>query len=179
MLLDEPTQGTLAAVRQVDGDFIRQVVQPHLGEQLHGAVVQLAQAAFAAPEVEGGAQLALQAQPHVFDQREVGEHRRNLEGSDDPTARNLRGRLCRDVVPVELDRARCRHQKFGEQIEAGRLARSVGSDQRVNGAPADSQVHVADSSEAFELFGQALCFKDHVTHWAWFTPWCGKKIRLH
>ncbi len=59
------------------------------------------------------------------------------------------------------------------------LPAPLGPINALNGAPADSQVHVADSSEAFELFGQALCFKDHVTHWAWFTPWCGKKIRLH
>lgn len=37
-------------------------------------------------------------------------------------------------------------------------------DQRMNGAALHGQIHLADGGKAFELFGQARCLKNRVTH---------------
>ena len=164
-------EGALAAIGQVHREFVGQVFQAHFGEQLHGAGIELAQAALAAPEMKGGAQLALQPNAHVLHQRQVRKHRRYLERTDHAAARNLRGLFARDVLPVKTDQTRGGLQKFGEQVKAGGLAGAIGSNQGVDGATAHRQGHVADRGEAFELFGQALCFKNDVAHCALIAPW--------
>ncbi len=52
------------------------------------------------PEVERRAELALQADAHVFQHREMREHRGDLERADDAAARGLRRPLVGDVDPV-------------------------------------------------------------------------------
>src|SRR5438445_565779 len=60
-----------------------------------------------------------------------------------------------------LERER-RHEKPGEQIEAGGLARAVRPDQRVNAAAADLQVDIVHRDETRELLGQVPRFKNAV-----------------
>ena len=163
-------QRALAAIGQVDGELVGQVFQAHFGEQLHGALIELAQAALAAPEMERRAQLALQANAHVLAEGQVGKHRRNLERTDHAPAGNLRRCLAGDVVAVEADGARGGLQKLGQQIEAGGFACTVGADQGMDGAPAHRQCHVADRGKALELFGQVLGFKYDVAHCALAAP---------
>ncbi|MNL68033.1 hypothetical protein D3C87_1926940 [compost metagenome] len=78
-----------------------------------------------------GAQPALQTQAHVLQQREVWEHSRDLERTDDAAPRDLRGPLAGDIPAVEEDRAAGRLKEFGQQVEAGGLAGAVRADQRV------------------------------------------------
>jgi hypothetical protein len=49
-----------------------------------------------------------------------------------------------------------------EQVEAGRLARAVRADERVDRSLADAQAHVLDGDEAFELLGELPCFENGV-----------------
>ncbi len=54
---------------------------------------------------------------------------------------------------------------FVKQVEAGRLARAVRSDQRMDGAAPNPQVHPAHRDEAGELLGEVLGLEDEiVTH---------------
>ena len=59
-----------------------------------------------------------------------------------------------------------------EQVEDGGLARAVGTDQRVDAAARDPQVHIGDRDEALELLGESAGFENAVgrqAHW-WFPP---------
>src|SRR5262249_18482250 len=65
-----------------------------------------------------------------------------------------------NVVALEDDAALGGTEKFGEQIEASRLAGPVGADQRVDLAALDAQVDVADRHEARVFLGEALGLED-------------------
>ena len=157
-------QGAFTAIGQVYRDLIGHGLQAHLGQQLAGPVIELVQAFAAAPKVVAGAQLALQGQAHVLQQSEVGKNRRNLKRANHPPAGNLRWLLLGNVLPIENNAARRGHQKFGQQIKASGFAGPVGPNQRMDGTAAHGQIHVADGGKAFELFGQARCLKNRVTH---------------
>ena len=159
-----------SAIGQIDRDLVGHVFQAHFGQQLHGLVIELAQAAFAAPEMERCAELALQAQAHVFQKREVGKHRRDLERADHAPPRDLRRTLACDVMPVEPDDTRRGFEELGQQVETRGLARAVGTNQRMDGAPANRQVHIAHGGKALELFGQAGGFENDVAHCALAAP---------
>src|SRR5690606_34482204 len=116
-------------------------------------------------------QLALQAQTHVLQHAQVREHRGDLERADHAAARDLCRPLARDVHAVEHDGARGRLQELGQQVEAGRLARPVGTDQRMDASTPDGQIHIADRREALELLGQVACLEYDVTHGACAAPY--------
>jgi len=157
-------QRTLAAVGQVDRLFVGQVVEPHLGEQLARPAVERRQRFLAFPEMVRRAQRALQAQSHVFQQREMRKNGGDLERADDAAPRNLCRALLRDVVAVEQDGAGGRLQELGQQIEASGFAGAVGSDQRMDRSALNRQVDLADSGKALEFLGQLACFKNDVAH---------------
>src|SRR5215217_3153755 len=106
--------------------------------------------------MKAGAQLALQADAHVLQYRQVREHGRNLEGADDAHARDLGRARARDVAAVEQDLPGTGHQEFSEEVEAGGLAGAVRADERVDMAALDAQVDIAHGSETLELLRQAL-----------------------
>ncbi|MCY1225006.1 hypothetical protein D9M72_371890 [compost metagenome] len=165
---------TLAAVGQVHGLFVGQFFEAHLGEQLAGARIERLERLLALPEVVRGAQLALQAQAHVLEQREVREHGGDLERADHAASRDLRRAFARDVVAVEQDRAGRGLEEFGEQVEAGRLAGTVGADERVDRTALHREVDLADRGESLEFLGELACFKNDVAHLA-ASSVCGKK----
>lgn len=84
--------------------------------------------------------------------------------TSNPPAGNLRWLLLGNVLPIENNAARRGHQKLGQQIKASGFAGPVGPNQRMDGTAAHGQIHVADGGKAFELFGQARCLKNRVTH---------------
>jgi len=70
-----------------------------------------------------------------------------------------------DVLPVEQDLAARGFQELGQQVEAGRLAGPVGTDQRVDGAALHLEVDVVDGHEALELLDQSTGFQNDLrTH---------------
>jgi hypothetical protein len=126
------------------------------------AIVQRVERTLGAPEVEGPAGAALQADAHVLEHREVREGGRDLERAHHPEARHRRGSLRGDVPALVDDAAARGDQELGQQVEDGRLARPVGPDQRMDAAPAHAQVHVVDGNEALELLDQPACLEDAV-----------------
>ena len=105
----------------------------------------------------------LQGYADVLDHRQVREHRGDLIGAHDAPARDVLGRFARDVDAVEEDCTARRRQELRQQVEAGRLAGTVGSDKRVDRAAADLQVDVVDRDEAFEFLRQATRLEDDVS----------------
>ncbi len=96
-------QRALAAVGHVNGDGIGKLGQVDLGQQGHRALIELVELALALPEMKGGAELALQADAHVLQHRQVREHGRNLERTDDAHAGNLGWPGLRNVAAIEQD----------------------------------------------------------------------------
>src|SRR5476649_151629 len=84
----------------------------------------------------------------------MGKYSRDLERPREPHARDRRRRGARDIAAIELDAARGRRQEVGQQVEAGRLACTIGPDQGVNRVSPHRQVDVLYGDEALELFGQ-------------------------
>ena len=103
----------------------------------------------------------LERDAHVLAHRQVREHRRDLERPRQAHASDCRRGGTGDVLAVEPDAARGGRQKVGEQVETGRLARTVGPDQRMDGMAPDLQVDVLDGDEALEFLGQPLGFQDY------------------
>src|SRR5262245_53427169 len=93
------------------------------------------------------------------------KHGRDLERAHHAHARNLRRARTGDVAPAIENPAARRLQEMGEQIEYGRLARAVRSDERVDRSTANLEIHVAHRNEPLELLGERLGFQDHVRRW--------------
>ena len=102
------------------------------------------------------AALALQRDPHVLEHGQMREHRRDLERAHQPEPRHVGRRQRRDVAALVDDAAAGRAQELGQQVEAGGLAGAVRSDQRMNGAAGNAQVHPVDRDEAGEFLGEVL-----------------------
>ena len=60
----------------------------------------------------------------------------------------------RDVASAEGDPAARRGQKLGEQVENGRLARTVRPDQGMNRALVDGKRHIVHGDEAAKFHGK-------------------------
>ena len=152
----------LAAIGQFHRQRIGVGRQADIVDQRLRAVVERAQDALRAPEVERGAAPALQRDAHIFQHGEMRKHRRNLKRAPEPELRDVGGLERGDVAAVEHNASAGRRQEFGEEIEAGGLAGAVRADQRMNAAAPHAQVHAAHGDEAGELLGQVLCFEDRI-----------------
>jgi hypothetical protein len=94
----------------------------------------------------------------------VGKNSGNLEGTNHAHARDLRGPGGSDVLFIEQDLARSGDQELGQQVEASRFAGAIGTDQGVDMATLDFQIHIINGRESFELLGQIPCFQDEARH---------------
>lgn len=56
-----------------------------------------------------------------------------------------------------------RRQEFCEHIKTRCLSSAVRSDQRMDRAGPNAQIHVIDGEEAAELFSQPYCFQDRIS----------------
>src|SRR3954447_17276051 len=106
--------------------------------------------------------LALKRDPHVLEHGEVRKYRGDLERSDEALSRDRRRPRSRDFAALEEDLSARGRQEMREQVETGRLASAVRSDQRVNRAAADREIHPVDGDESLELLGEAARFEDAV-----------------
>ena len=147
-------QCALASVGQLDSESGRESAEPDRLQQFLGAVVERRERAGGAPEVEGAPAFALQRNAHVLEHGEVREGRRDLERSDHAHFRDRRWPRPRNLLAVEHDLTRGRRQEMRKQIEAGCLARAVGSDQCVNRAATHLEIDAVDGDEPFELLGE-------------------------
>jgi hypothetical protein len=146
----------LAAIRQFDRRRADELGKPDVFDQRARIVVQIAQHALRAPEIERIAALALQGDAHILEHAEMREDGRNLEGAHEAAAGHV-GRLHgRDIAAVIADRASAGRQELGQEIEAGCLSRPVRPDQRMDRAAANLETDVVHGDEAFELLGQAF-----------------------
>src|SRR5439155_21743582 len=99
--------------------------------------------------------LPLHRYTHVLQRGEVWQHRRDLERALQAHARDARRRRAGYLAPVEEDLAARRLEEVREQVEAGRLARAVGTDQGVDAASPHLQRHVLDGNETLEFLRES------------------------
>ena len=126
------------------------------------AIVETVQHRFGTPEIEGRAVLALQRDPHVFQRREVREHRRNLERTHQPEPRDIGRRHRRDVLSLVVDRPGRRLQELGQEVEARRFPGPVRTDQRVNMTTTDLKLDIANGKKPREFLGQSLGLENEL-----------------
>ena len=153
-----------SAVGQLDCQGLGEGLQVDFSEQLHHLVVQLAQAAFGFPEMEGVAHLLLQRYTHVFQHAHVAKYCGNLERAHQAEPGDLVGLHRGDVLAAIEDFATGGREEFGEQIEYGGLAGAVGADKRMDVTLTDLQIDGIHCGEAAEFLGQAARFQ----HELWF-----------
>src|SRR6185437_5461394 len=129
-----------------------------------GALVQHFEAALRLPEMEGGAERALQRDAHVLAHREMREDSRDLEGADDAEPRHRRRPLARDVAALVEDAPGGRPQELGQEIEDGRLAGAVGADERMDRAAPDAQIDLLHGGKAAKLLRETARLEDRLVH---------------
>ncbi len=103
------------------------------------------------PEVEGCAALTpLDGYADVFMHRLAAENGRDLERADHAEAGDVHGAHPGDVAAIVVDRASRGLEEFGQQIEAGRLAGTVGADEPDDAAWVHDEVEAVDGAHGSE-----------------------------
>src|ERR1700729_4006956 len=183
-------QRALAAVRHLDRRRPGKLAQADVVKQFMRAGVETVEHGLGTPEVEGMPVLTLQRDAHVLQRRQMREHCRDLKRSNQAEPRHIGRRHRRDVLSLVEDLTRRRPQKLGEQIETGRLAGPIRTDQGVNTAATHLEADVAYSKESREFLGQSVGFENElirqsnsparaiaatswVAHVAYFYPYSG------
>ena len=88
---------------------------------------------------------------HVLQRRHLAEQLDVLECTCNAGECDVRRRAAHHGIAVKRDAARRRHVDAGQHVHHGALARAVGTDQAVDRAALDAQVHHVQRLEAAEL----------------------------
>ncbi len=145
---------TLLAVRQGIGAHVEHVAQT----EARGNVVDLARdgiaGAQAAPPVAALPQPLANRQRQRLERREIGEELVDLERPHQPAPHPRLGAQVGDVLSHEKHLPGRRRQHAGEQVDEGRLARAVGTDQRLSRALLQAEGDVARRDQPAEALAQ-------------------------
>src|SRR6266849_5459704 len=133
-------------------------------EENLGRSVELVENAPRAPEVKRVGELVLQGHADILAHAQMGKDGGDLERPHHAAPGDLGGLEGGDVAAVVDDLPSAGVEKLGQEIEDGRLARAVRTDQRVDRAAADLDVHPLHRAEAAELLGQTTGLEDDVVH---------------
>src|ERR1043165_8735133 len=134
------------APRQRDRGVLAQVRDVQVLQQLHQA------------RLDVGLRQALQLEDrlHVLLHREASKHRGLLRQVGDAQARAPVDRQMRELVAVEVDRARVDRHEPHDHVEAGRLAGAVGAEQADDFAARDLERNVLHHGARLVALAQAL-----------------------
>ena len=98
----------------------------------------------------------------VFTHGHIGKGRRRLKRPRQPVFHDLVRRKPTDIAPLEPDRPGGGRQGSGDEVEAGRLARTVWPDQPGNRTFLSSKTDIRQSRQATEPLGQVADFKNRT-----------------
>src|SRR5262249_20710918 len=158
-------QSPLAAIGKFDRGPVNNGRKPDIGDQLHGPLVQVIEHRGRTPEIERAATPALQSDAYVLQYGHVRKHCRYLERTYQSKPCDIRRLHCRDVLALEQNTPARRAEKFCQQVEAGRLAGAVWSNEGVNRPALDAQAYAVDGGKAGKLLGEILSREDQLfTH---------------
>src|SRR5713101_7025639 len=90
------------------------------------------------------------------------EHGRDLKRAHYSAAGDVGRPLGGDVAAIVDYSSGSRLEKLCQQVEYGRLAGAIWTDQRVNGPAADLEIHPVNCGKAAELLGKAAGLEDQV-----------------
>jgi len=149
-------QRALLPVRKLAGGPAREVSQTDLREELARSVAIALERALGGPKPVADRRRSLERELGMLERGELVEEARDLEGARDPAPRDAFGRQPRGIG-AEDDHASCgRPKEAGQEIEEGRLPRTVGTDERVHFSWFEPQVHAVHGTKAGELLDQAI-----------------------
>ena len=162
-------QLALLAVGQGARQFVLQVGQAHVLQQLVGALVH----GLHLPAIARGAQRCghpVALEPHVLGQVHVLGHRQRrkqadvLKGAGDALLRDAVGLQPRDVLCVQRDHAAGGLVDPRDHVEGGGLTRAVGADQGHDLPVADTHAQVVDRNQAAELHRRLIDLQYRAHH---------------
>src|SRR5262245_25218917 len=90
--------------------------------------------------------------------------RRDLERANHPPPRDSGGSSGCDILTVVNDLPGARLKKFGEKIKDRGFSGAIRTDQRMDRAAADLQIHLLHGHKAAELPRQPAGLEDQVFH---------------
>src|SRR5437773_9943522 len=141
-------QRALLPVRKLAGGPAREVSQTDLREELARSVAIALERALGGPKPVADRRRSLERELGMLERGELVEEARDLEGARDPAPRDAFGRQPRGIG-AEDDHASCgRPKEAGQEIEEGRLPRTVGTDERVHFSWFEPQVHAVHGTKA-------------------------------
>ena len=152
----------LAPVRQLDRGRRRKTRETDSVDQFLGAVVEHRKRTRRAPELERPTPLALECDAHVLEHRQMRKRGGDLKRAHHAHARNRSGRRAGDLAAVEEDLTGRRGEEMREQVEAGCLPGTVGTDQRVDRPPPNFEIDAVDGDETLELLGEPARLQNDI-----------------
>ena len=146
-------------------------MEPDEYQVVVGLVDEIGSASPDREHVEAGALAALDCEANVLQHRQPREQVRELERTPDAELRPGCGTEPRDVDTLEVHRSRRRPKLSGKQVEIGRLAGSVGSDDGCQSASVKLRADFIDSHVAAEAYAQCGRAQDGLGHGVGFRAW--------
>ncbi len=158
-------------LRDVGGEAVRDRGKPDEVQHLFGLRPALAFVFLQTPRVrhhvpERGLRPQAVADDEVVDDRRLVEQARRLKGAADPELRHPVGPEARHVPALKHDAPGSRTVKAADQVEEGRLAGAVGTDDGVDLALLEGGGDLLDGRQPAEPLGERLDLK----HWPWPPP---------
>ena len=156
-------QRALAAVGELARVDARELAEAHGVEQRHRAVVQHVERLLALPEVERGAELALQADAHVLQHREVAGYTAEIWNERIMPRRATSAGLSRVMsCPLKRIVPAVGGRNLVSRLKQVVLPAPLGPISAWMRAAPDPEVDVVDRDKALELLGQAVGFENEI-----------------
>ena len=154
-------QRPLAAIGQVDGLLLGEGREADGVDQLHGAAVELVQHALGRQNWKELPSLRCRATRTFSRTERCGKTAEIWNERASPMRAIAAGELPVMLRALEVDLPARRRQEMREQVEAGRLARAIRPDQRVDCVAPHAQIDVLDRDEALELLRQPFRLENY------------------
>ena len=105
------------------------------------------------------AAVQMQAEQHVLQAGQLLKQRGELKRAHQPALDDLMRPESADVFAVEPDGAGGGSDEAGQQVEAGRLARAIRTDQADDLALRNAEIDTVDGGESAEVPGETVCLE--------------------
>jgi hypothetical protein len=133
-------------------------------EKLHRRLVQRRLLGSVAEEAEARAGTRLHGERDVFQRREAGQDRGDLEGARKPAPHPLMHGKARDVLTLEQDTSGVWRGEAGDLVDERGLASAVRADHRVKLTREHFQIHVIGHDKRAIGLAQPVEAKERLSH---------------
>src|SRR5438445_2826958 len=155
-------QELLVSLGQLSRRNVSLVPEPEQLGDLEGALLNRTVARQRREEVAPAPESRDHGRLQGLQHREIGEDLHELERASDAEPRQARRADATDVAILESDVARARPRHAREDVDQGRLAGSVGPDDRDELTRGDPEAHAVERAELSVEFGEPGRLEDHA-----------------